>query len=178
MCVRVHTSHTVRFGRTKARPNGCSQHHFTLKNGVHRRRVKGMFTPSVSWQTVASPGWISPRDPLPGSGPGCRQGPGRNKQHSLTAAPAGIPSQTGSQSQFAPWHSLKLALALALALFGNITALAASSLFWCWPRPLFLHLSRSVPSFWRARVPAPRRLPVFGTLRNKRFSSLSREDHS
>lgn len=107
VCACTHVC-TPSFGHAKAGPGGCSQRHFTWKNGVRRRTVKGVFIVSVSWQTMASAVQMLPRDPFPGSGPGCGQGSGRNKAgESLMQCPQGIFSPAGSQSQFAPSCCLK-----------------------------------------------------------------------
>lgn len=101
--------------------------------------------------------------PFPGSGPGCGQGSGRNNVgESLNATPAGISSQTGSQpirtlAQPGGWRWL----------FGNISERRAPRLYFgsghcCLSAPF-----KSVPSFWKARVPTPPAPSHFGKLRNK-----------
>lgn len=108
----------------RASPNGRSQHHFTLKNGVQR---------GVPLVCVLADS-VTPR-PSPGSGPGRGQGSGRNNEgESLSAAPTGTSSPAGSR----PVRTLARPGGWRW-LFGNIAASGgASSLFWFWPLPLLL----------------------------------------
>lgn len=126
--MHTHTHvHTLRFAYTKVSSNGCSQHHFTLKNGVYKKKDERCVLLSMSWQTTTSPVWILLRDTSPGSGPGCGQGSGRSKEgESLGEAP--------TRNCLPCWESEPVCT-LTQPQARRWLCVAASSLFWLWPLP-------------------------------------------